>query len=126
MLKNEITKENLNTMVVHFYAVILKDEIVGPFFIVKLGDNLDTYLWKTHIELLTNFWASIALGETDYRGNPLAPHLRLEGLSRTAFERWLKLFFETLDSLYEPKIADMFKERSTIIAGNFMRNLGLS
>jgi len=46
-------------------------------------------------------------------------------LSREVFEQWLKLFFATLDEVYEPRVADLFKERSTIIAGNFMRNLGL-
>jgi len=120
---NEITKENLNKMVIHFYSAILKDATVGTFFIEKLGDNLSTPSWKAHIELLTNFWSSIALGDTTYKGNPLAPHLQLQGLSSKTFEAWLKLFFETLDKLYEPQIADMFKQRSTIIAGNFMRNL---
>jgi len=46
--------------------------------------------------------------------------LRLE-----TFERWLKLFFETVDEIYEPKMSDIFKEKSTNIAGNFMHNLGL-
>ncbi len=125
MLQKEITKENINKMVIKFYSTILQDNLVGPFFIDKLGDNLNASLWKTHIELLTNFWASIALGDLVYRGNPFAPHLQLHGLRVDIFERWLKLFFKTLDNLYEPQSADIFKERSTIIAKNFMRNLGL-
>lgn len=126
MLSSEVTKENLNKMVIRFYTKILNDDIVGPFFIEKLGDDLNSSSWKPHIELLTNFWASIALGDPSYRGNPFAPHLQIEGLKRATFEQWLKLFFETLDTIYEAHIADMFKQRSTIIAGNFMRNLGLS
>jgi hemoglobin len=126
MLISEITKENLNKMVIRFYAKIINDDTVGPFFIEKLGDNLNNELWKPHIELLTNFWASIALGDQNYRGNPLAPHLQLEGLQRSTFEQWLNLFFETLDSIYEPHIAEQFKQRSTIIAGNFMRNLRIA
>ncbi len=126
MLHNEITKENLNKMVVSFYAKVLKDETVGPFFIEKLGDKLNNDLWPAHIELLTNFWASIALGEQNYRGNPFAPHLDISGLKRESFAQWLNLFYETLDSIYEPQIADLFKQRSSIIAGNFMRNLGLA
>jgi len=47
-------------------------------------------------------------------------------LNREVFEQWLKLFYATLDEVYEPQIADQFKERSSIIAGNFMRNLGLA
>jgi hemoglobin len=123
MLHTEITKENLNKMVVKFYAAVLKDEIVAPFFIEKLGDNLGTFLWKTHIELLTNFWASLALGDTTYKGNPFTPHLRVKGLQRKTFEQWLKIFFETVESIYEPEITEMFRRRSTFMAGNFMRNL---
>jgi hemoglobin len=123
MLNNEVTKDNLNKMVVKFYATVLKDEMVSPFFIEKLGDNLGTFLWKTHIEILTNFWASIAFGDTTYKGNPFAPHSRLIGLKRETFNQWLKLFFETVESIYEPEIAEIFKQRSTFMASNFMRNL---
>ena len=124
-LANEITKETIDTMVMHFYAKVIKDNKVGPFFIAKLGEDMTNEHWVPHLELLKNFWASIALGDTSYRGNPFAPHMMIGELSREVFEQWLKLFFETLDGIYEPQVADMFKERSTIIAGNFMRNLGI-
>jgi len=125
MLADTINKENIHQMVVKFYSVVLKDETVGPFFIEKLGDKLSTFLWQEHIKLLTNFWASIALGDTEYRGNPFGPHTRLQGLKRETFDQWLILFFGVLDEIYTPEVAAQFKERSTIIAGNFMRNLQL-
>ena len=125
MQNNEVTKENLNKMVILFYTKILQDDIVGPFFIEKLGDDLKNEKWVPHRELLTNFWASIALGDPMYGGNPFAPHLDIPNLSRVAFSRWLELFAETLDTIYVPQIAEQFKQRSTTIAGNFMRNLGL-
>jgi hemoglobin len=125
MSANEITKENIEIMVLKFYRRVLKDDIVGPFFIAKLGDDMTNEYWEPHLELLVNFWSSIALGDTSYRGNPFAPHMYLGELSLEVFEQWLKLFFATLDEIYEPRIADLFKERSTIIAGNFMRNLGI-
>jgi len=123
---NEVTKENLGEMVNLFYIKVLKDEIVGPFFIEKLGDDMKNEKWVPHLELLTNFWASIALGDFAYKGNPFAPHADIKNLSREAFSRWLELFAETLDTVYVPQIANQFKERSTIIAGNFMRNLRLA
>ncbi len=126
MLANEITKENIETMVMNFYRRVLKDDIVGPFFIAKLGDDMTNEYWKPHLELLVNFWASIALNDAFYKGNPFAPHMHLGELNREVFEQWLKLFFATLDEVYEPQVADLFKERSTIIAGNFMRNLGIN
>ena len=126
MQSNQITKENIRTMVNTFYVKILKDDIVGPFFIAKLGDDMGNEHWVPHLDLLVNFWASIALSDTDYRGNPFAPHTQLGELKRETFERWLALFAETLDEIYVPSIAAQFKERSTIIAGNFMRNLAIA
>ena len=126
MQSNEITKENIRTMVNTFYVKILKDDIVGPFFIAKLGDDMSNEYWLPHLDLLVNFWASIAMGDTDYRGNPFAPHTQLGELKRETFEQWLVLFSETLDEVYVPSVAAQFKERSTIIAGNFMRNLRIA
>jgi len=120
MHANNITRENIETMVLSFYRKILKDDTVGPFFVAKLGDDMSNEYWEPHLELLINFWSSMMLGDGSYRGNPFAPHMSLGELKSEVFERWLKLFFETLDEIYEPQVADVFKERSTIIAGNFI------
>ncbi|WP_295419178.1 group III truncated hemoglobin [Sulfurovum sp.] len=126
MPANTITKENIETMVMNFYTRVMKDDIVGPFFIAKLGDNMNNEHWKAHLKLLIDFWASIALGDTSYRGNPFAPHMYLGELKRETFEQWLTLFYATLDEVYAPQIAEQFKVRSGIIAGNFMRNLRIA
>lgn len=126
MLANEITRENVKEMVMSFYRKVLKDDILAPFFIAKLGDDMTNEHWKPHLELLINFWSSMTIGDGSYRGNPFAPHMYLGDLKRETFEQWLKMFFETLDEIYESQIAEHFKERSRIIAGNFMRNLRIS
>jgi len=112
-------------MVILFYTKVLKDDIIGPIFKSKLGDDLTGPIWGPHLDLITEFWASFTTNDSQYRGSPFAPHMTLAGLSREAFERWLELFFETLDSIYEPQVAMQLKERSHLIAGNFMRNLRL-
>ena len=126
MLANQITKDNIEIMVIGFYSRVLKDNLVGPYFIHELGDDMDNKYWQPHLKLLVDFWASIVLGDTSYQRNPLGPHVLMDDLRPEVFEQWLKLFFETLDEIYEPQIADIFKERSSIIAGNFMRDLGLA
>jgi len=125
LLQNEFTKQNLRTMVIKFYTKVLADELVGPFFINKLGDDLSGAVWAPHLDTLTEFWASFTTEDSTYQGSPFAPHLQLIGLERKTFERWLELFFATLDSIYEPQLAMQLKERSNLIAGNFMRNLRL-
>ncbi|MDQ7042513.1 MAG: group III truncated hemoglobin [Sulfurimonas sp.] len=127
MLSSEITKKNLNKLVVNFYTKVLQDDLIGPIFIGILGKDLKDEKWKAHIKLLTNFWASIALGESEYNGSPFAPHIEFrDKLSIKAFERWLELFFETLNTIYEPQIAQQFLAKSKNIAGNFIRNLNLT
>lgn len=124
-LEQSITPENIMQLVKTFYPTILSDEIVGPFFIEKLGEDISSEIWQEHLVLLGHFWASIALGDGTYQGNPLAPHFQMDGISREAFERWLALFSAAVDRVYTPQAGEFFKVRSEIIAGNFMRNLGL-
>ncbi len=127
MIESEVTRENLNKLVLKFYAKVVKDDLIGPIFVDVLGKDLKSDEWQAHIRLLTDFWASIALGDFTYNGSPFAPHVKFEErLSIEAFERWLKLFFETLNTIYEPKIAQQFLAKSKNIAGNFIRNLNLS
>jgi len=121
----EITRENIRTMVDVFYAKVLKDEMLAPFFVAKLGDDLQSEAWQTHLSTLRDFWASLTLGDTSYRGQPVKPHMHMEGLEAATFTRWLTLFFETVESLYCEDAASVFKARAEMIATNFMRMLGL-
>jgi len=126
MQSDKITHENIRLFVMTFYKKIIKDETVGPFFIAKLGEDLDNELWQEHLEFIVGFWTAIAFGEPKYTRQLFLPHTQLGDVKRETFEQWLLLFSETQDEVYIKKIADKFKERAQIIAGNFMRNLGLS
>jgi len=122
---NTITKQNINEMVLKFYTKILNENNeVSKVFVSKLGDDLNNDHWKEHIEILTNFWAMIALQEENYHGNPMMAHFDLP-LTRDMFGSWLVMFFEVVDSLYEDHLGMVFKSRAQNIAGNFMRNLRL-
>jgi len=122
---NTITKENINEMVITFYTKILKEDgEVAQVFKGKLGDDINSETWQEHIVILTNFWAMIALQDTEYQGFPMRAHFDLP-LSREKFGSWLVMFFETIDALYEPQLGIIFKTRAENIAGNFMRNLQL-
>ena len=123
MQAEKITHENIRTLVMSFYAKIIDDDIVGPFFKAKLGEDINDEHWVTHLETIVGFWTSLAFGTPQYSGNLFLPHTQLGDLKRETFEQWLKLFAQTLDEVYVESIAAKFKERSQIIAGNFMRNL---
>ena len=123
---NTITKDSIRALVESFYPTILADSITAPFFIEKLGSDINSKEWQEHLELLTDFWAFTALGDLSYTGSPLAPHFGLKGLNKEAFDRWLELFYEAIDRVYEPSVGEFFKTRSSNIARNFMINLGIS
>jgi len=124
MKADTLTKENIRELVDTFYPTILADGITAPFFIAKLGSDIDSQIWQEHLELLSNFWSSIALGDGKYSGNPLGAHFNLD-LTKEAFDRWLELFAQAIDRVYEPETGTFFKERSQTIGRNFMVNLGI-
>ena len=124
-LENTINDANIERLVRIFYPEVLEDDIVGPFFIEKLGSDISSAEWEKHLVLLSQFWAFVALGDEAYAGHPLSPHFEMEGISRKAFEQWLKLFHEAVEKIYTEKIGIFFKTKSTDIAENFMRKLEL-
>lgn len=120
-----ITKENINEMVIKFYTKILKENNkVTKVFVDQFGDDIQNEHWQEHIEILTDFWAMIALEDPKYQGNPMRAHIDLP-LSRDMFSTWLMMFFEVIDSIYAPNVGQLFKARAENIAMNFMRNLNL-
>jgi hemoglobin len=125
MLEAKITRDNIETLVIRFYSLVLNDELVGPYFLEELGDDMDNKYWKPHLTRLVDFWASIVMGENTYKRDSFKPHMMMDELDRETFTQWLILFFSTLDEIYEPQIANIFKEKSTNIAEKFMRNLGV-
>jgi hemoglobin len=125
MQAEKISNENIKKFVMKFYVKIFNDTIVGPFFISKLGDDMDNEHWVEHLEFIVGFWTAIAFGTPKYTRQLFLPHTQLGDVKRETFEQWLKLFDETQDEIYISAIADKFKERAHIIAGNFMRNLNM-
>lgn len=125
MQTSELNRKNINKLVVTFYTKVLKEEEISSFFIERLGPNLKTQEWKTHIQLLTDFWSTLIMGVSDYKGFPFPPHAQMQGLKQESFRAWITLFFESVDSIFTEEVASKFKEKSSIIASNFMRNLGI-
>ena len=103
---------------------ILEDGQVAQVFKDKLGDDINNEDWQEHIVILTKFWCMIGLQDTEYQGNPMRAHFDLP-LSREKFGEWMVMFFQVIDTLYEPELGIMFKRRAENIASNFMRNLQL-
>jgi hemoglobin len=66
----------------------------------------------------------LVFGDQSYSGNPFMRHKDLL-IDRNHFERWLALFIETVDQMFEGKQASEIKQRAQSIATLFQHRMGL-
>ncbi|ACI91399.1 protozoan/cyanobacterial globin family protein [Afipia carboxidovorans OM5] len=92
-----------------FYTRVRADELIGPIFNTRIAD------WGPHLAQMRAFWGSVALMTGEYHGQPMRKHLPLP-VDAEHFDRWLKLFEETVNDLCNPKAAEHFMERARRIA----------
>ena len=121
-----VDRGKIEQMVREFYTIVLKDDILSPIFVKALGDDLNNGKWYEHLNTLYNFWMQMMTGVSPYQGHPFPPHAFLGPLTEEHFERWLKLFRETVYRLFVPEIADKFYKKANILAEQFMDNLGIN
>jgi hemoglobin len=58
-----------------------------------------------------------------YHGDPYSVHLRLPELEPAMFDRWLALFDEACAEVFEPDLAEAFRERAGRIARSLRMGL---
>lgn len=97
--KDILTLDDVKLLVDSFYTKVRKDELIGPIFDDRIQDR-----WPQHLAKMYTFWQTVLLGEHTYYGSPFPPHSRLP-VEKIHFERWLSLFSETLDELFDGQIA---------------------
>jgi hemoglobin len=82
-------------MVRRFYVDVAQDDVLGPMF-----NDVAKVNWAEHLPKLTAFWSRVLLGTPGYEGNPFRAHELVSNRSpfkAEHFERWLYVFFETVD-----------------------------
>jgi hemoglobin len=94
-----------------FYAKVRADPELKPIF-----DRFISGDWGPHLATMHDFWSSIMLTSGRYKGNPVAVHLRVEGIEPRLFGRWLELFDETCRGLFDDDVADVFHVKAARIA----------
>ncbi len=106
-MKEIESKQDVELLIDVFYQKLVKDELVSHFFM-----NLDL---KEHLPKVVQFWSFILLDEAGYSANMMEKHARLN-LDEASFDRWLKLFHETVDQFFTGEKAELAKQRSALIA----------
>lgn len=109
MRRAEITEAGLGEQVERFYGRARLDPVLGPVFDRAIQD------WPPHIATITAFWARAMLGVPGYGGNAFAKHMG-KGIEPQMFDRWLDLWRETADAVFEPGPAGELTARAELIA----------
>ncbi|MCG1018323.1 MULTISPECIES: group III truncated hemoglobin [Burkholderiaceae] len=106
-----LDEAGIHSLVHRFYARVRADDMLGPIFAQAIGDA-----WDPHLAKMCDFWASIALGAKRYKGNVQLAHLPLKDIEPEHFSRWLYLFLDTVEHLFEPAAALKLMEPALRIA----------
>ena len=119
-MKKEIENEaDIKLLVDTFYENVNQDELLEPVF-----NGFAQVDWESHLPTMYKFWSSLLLGTSTYRGQPFPKHLRLPVESKH-FNRWISLFLQTVDSLFEGAKAEEAKQKAANIAHIFQMRMGL-
>lgn len=112
MEKRDIqNKDDVALLVNSFYTTVREDDTLGPIFNSIISD------WEEHLSLLIEFWTAQLFLKTRYRGNPLTAHIEVDRkmehhITPAHFGLWLRLWFATIDELFEGETAWVAKNRA--------------
>jgi hemoglobin len=109
--RDVVTEDSICRLVDAFYAKIRLDPELGPIFARAIPGD-----WQPHLNKMYAFWSSVMLTSGRYKGNPVAKHLAVEGITLKLFERWLALFDETCAELFDDRLRAEFNAKAARIA----------
>lgn len=104
-----IDEAMIEKLVRAFYDEIRIDPLLSPIFNELIED------WEPHLLKMIDFWSSVTLKSGKYKGNPLIKHFPMP-IDARFFDHWLDLFAKTAAEICPPVAAEVFKEKSTMIA----------
>ena len=106
-----LSEDTIRHLVDSSYAKVRADPELGPIFERAIAGD-----WGPHFATMHDFWSSVMLTSGRYKGNPVAVHLRVEGIEPQLFARWLALFDETCRELFDDDVADVFRVKAARVA----------
>ena len=110
-MKTIQNRSDVNQLVNVFYAKIRKDHLLGPIFNKHIAEDQ----WPEHLSKLTDFWETNLFGIPKFKGNPTAKHRNVDAemnhsIDQVHFGKWLQLWFETINDLFEGELAQKAKD----------------
>ena len=110
----DITGEtDIKRLVDTFYDKVNQDELLGPIF--NAVAHVD---WARHLPTMYDFWSSVLFGTMRYKGRPFPKHLGLP-VGSEHFQRWLQLFYQTVQENFAGPKAEEAQAKALNIASMF-------
>ncbi|MDX1783483.1 MAG: group III truncated hemoglobin [Aequorivita vladivostokensis] len=113
MTKDILKLDDVKHLVDSFYGKIREDKLLKEIFNSNIQDR-----WPQHLEKMYTFWQTVLLSEHTYYGSPFPPHAKML-IDKEHFDRWLQLWFDTIDENFTGEIADEAKWRASKMAEMF-------
>jgi hemoglobin len=108
---DHVSEDGIHRLVDAFYARVRQDAELAPIFARAIPGD-----WGPHLDKMYAFWSSVMLTTGRYKGNPLAKHFAIPDMQPALFERWLALFNEAADELFDDDISAEFRAKAARIA----------
>lgn len=121
MKKDIKTSEDVRLLVDTFYERLKDDQRIGYFFNEVMAVD-----WEAHLPKMYGFWDILLLGKTGMLTDPMQKHILInarERIDEAHFEQWVKLWFETMDALFEGPTTELAKERTRAIQQNMLKRI---
>ena len=114
MKEDIIDRKDLDKLMHVFYEQVMKDDLIGHYFNEVIQLDL-----VVHLPVIVDFWENVLFGTNNYSGNPMAVHKHMNDLSpfkSEHFDRWVQVFCQKVDELFEGDNAERIKQRAMSIA----------
>ena len=116
-LRDISDRADVERLVRAFYSRAMSDPIIGFIFVEVAKLDLEA-----HVPEITSFWETVLLDAHSYSGGAFAPHAALNQrvqLREGHFERWLRLWFATVDEMFAGDRANLAKIHALRVARAF-------
>lgn len=114
MKKDIQNRKDIEKLVNAFYEKVKKDDVIAYLF-----NEVAKVNWEKHLPVMYDFWENVLFYTGSYSGNPMDKHESLHRKSKMNtqhFDRWNKLFNETVDEYFEGYNSELVKQRAKSIA----------
>ena len=112
-----LTREDIRLLVDSFYSQVREDSLLKDIFEHAIGEE-----WPRHLDKMYRFWETVLLDLHTYSGAPFIPHARLP-IDTEHFQRWLTLFYATVDRHFSGDKATEAKWRAGKMAEIFLAKI---